>query len=129
MRVARDTRQQQPEGQGKTSFSISASIRCNTLHILLELTFMMCLSALTPFFTLILRSSSCCRCCVTQAIQILMLDYLQAKLVKLADKLYNLRDLERATPQGWTQDRKQQYFVWAAKVSSVDRRNLNICTL
>ena len=84
---------------------------------------MMCLSALTPFFTLILRSSSCCQCCVTQAIQILMLDYLQAKLVKLADKLYNLRDLERATPQGWTQDRKQQYFVWAAKVSSVDRRN------
>ena len=48
-----------------------------------------------------------------------MLEYLQAKLVKLADKLYNLRDLERATPQGWTQDRKQQYFVWAAKVSSV----------
>lgn len=27
----------------------------------------------------------------------------EAKLVKLADKLYNLRDLERATPDGWTQ--------------------------
>jgi len=37
-------------------------------------------------------------------------------LVKLADKLYNIRDLERATPQGWSQERKQQYFVWAAKV-------------
>jgi len=40
----------------------------------------------------------------------------QAKLVKLADKLYNLRDLERATPQGWSPERKQEYFVWAAKV-------------
>lgn len=27
----------------------------------------------------------------------------EAKLVKLADKLYNLRDLERNTPEGWTQ--------------------------
>uniref|UniRef100_A0A3B4WDF4 Guanosine-3',5'-bis(diphosphate) 3'-pyrophosphohydrolase MESH1 n=1 Tax=Seriola lalandi dorsalis TaxID=1841481 RepID=A0A3B4WDF4_SERLL len=26
----------------------------------------------------------------------------QAKLVKLADKLYNLRDLNRCTPVGWT---------------------------
>ena len=41
----------------------------------------------------------------------------QAKLVKLADKLYNLRDLERATPSGWTPERKQAYFVWAAKVT------------
>lgn len=27
----------------------------------------------------------------------------QAKLVKLADKLYNLRDLDQAAPEGWTQ--------------------------
>jgi len=40
----------------------------------------------------------------------------QAKLVKLADKLYNLQDLERSTPVGWSQQRKQEYFVWAAKV-------------
>jgi len=40
----------------------------------------------------------------------------KAKLVKLADKLYNLRDLERATPPGWTKERKQEYFVWSAKV-------------
>lgn len=26
----------------------------------------------------------------------------EAKLVKLADKLYNLRDLERCAPVGWT---------------------------
>ncbi|XP_061520224.1 guanosine-3',5'-bis(diphosphate) 3'-pyrophosphohydrolase MESH1 isoform X2 [Phycodurus eques] len=40
----------------------------------------------------------------------------QAKLVKLADKLYNLRDLNRCTPVGWTAERVQQYFVWASDV-------------
>lgn len=30
----------------------------------------------------------------------------RAKLVKLADKLYNLRDLERSTPSGWTEVRE-----------------------
>ncbi|KAM9766037.1 guanosine-3',5'-bis(diphosphate) 3'-pyrophosphohydrolase MESH1 [Menidia menidia] len=40
----------------------------------------------------------------------------QAKLVKLADKLYNLRDLNRCTPTGWTAERVQEYFVWACEV-------------
>lgn len=40
----------------------------------------------------------------------------QAKLVKLADKLYNLRDLESCTPVGWSEDRVQEYFVWASDV-------------
>ncbi|XP_056229789.1 guanosine-3',5'-bis(diphosphate) 3'-pyrophosphohydrolase MESH1 [Seriola aureovittata] len=40
----------------------------------------------------------------------------QAKLVKLADKLYNLRDLNRCTPVGWTAQRVQEYFVWASEV-------------
>lgn len=40
----------------------------------------------------------------------------QAKLVKLADKLYNLRDLQKSTPTGWTDERKAEYFVWAKKV-------------
>ncbi|XP_078667078.1 guanosine-3',5'-bis(diphosphate) 3'-pyrophosphohydrolase MESH1-like [Branchiostoma floridae x Branchiostoma belcheri] len=40
----------------------------------------------------------------------------KAKLVKLADKLYNLRDLERATPEGWTAERVTEYFRWAAQV-------------
>lgn len=39
-----------------------------------------------------------------------------AKLVKLADKLYNLRDLERCTPVGWTDTRVKEYFKWAAQV-------------
>lgn len=29
----------------------------------------------------------------------------KAKLVKLADKLYNLRDLNRCTPHGWGEER------------------------
>lgn len=60
----------------------------------------------------------------------------QARLVKLADKLYNLRDLERCAPEGWTdvswnwrrieprydwstisfQDRCKEYFKWAKAV-------------
>ncbi len=58
----------------------------------------------------------------------------RAKLVKLADKLYNircgqimllkgfyfdyksLRDLETTLPTGWTEQRRKEYFAWAAKV-------------
>ncbi|XP_061396372.1 guanosine-3',5'-bis(diphosphate) 3'-pyrophosphohydrolase MESH1 [Musca vetustissima] len=40
----------------------------------------------------------------------------KAKLVKLADKLDNLRDLEKTLPCGWTQERRDEYFVWAKKV-------------
>jgi len=39
-----------------------------------------------------------------------------AKLVKLADKLYNLRDLLRDVPPSWTSERVQGYFVWSTKV-------------
>ena len=41
----------------------------------------------------------------------------EAKLVKMADKIYNLRDLQRATPTGWTTERVQEYFAWAKKVT------------
>ncbi|EYC25647.1 hypothetical protein Y032_0011g1313 [Ancylostoma ceylanicum] len=40
----------------------------------------------------------------------------QAKLVHLADKLYNLRDLERATPVGWDRRRVKEYFKWSKEV-------------
>ncbi|ODN02102.1 Guanosine-3',5'-bis(diphosphate) 3'-pyrophosphohydrolase MESH1 [Orchesella cincta] len=40
----------------------------------------------------------------------------QAKLVKMADKIYNLRDLNRALPEGWDEKRRHEYFVWAQKV-------------
>jgi len=39
-----------------------------------------------------------------------------AKLVKLADKIANLRDLHQAPPQDWSLARRQQYFDWAAQV-------------
>ncbi|CAL8127076.1 unnamed protein product [Orchesella dallaii] len=41
---------------------------------------------------------------------------LQAKLVKLADKIYNLRDLNRVLPEGWDENRRREYFNWAEKV-------------
>ncbi|KAG8440620.1 hypothetical protein GDO86_006389 [Hymenochirus boettgeri] len=40
----------------------------------------------------------------------------KAKLVKLADKLYNLRDLISSMPEGWTEQRVQEYFQWASEV-------------
>ncbi|KAM3925449.1 guanosine-3',5'-bis(diphosphate) 3'-pyrophosphohydrolase MESH1 [Leptodactylus fuscus] len=40
----------------------------------------------------------------------------KAKLVKLADKLYNLRDLNRSTPKGWSEERVAEYFQWAFQV-------------
>ncbi|NXM20889.1 MESH1 pyrophosphohydrolase, partial [Ploceus nigricollis] len=42
----------------------------------------------------------------------------RAKLVKLADKLHNLRDLNRCTPRGWSEERVQEYFRWTARVVS-----------
>jgi len=40
----------------------------------------------------------------------------EAKCVKLADKLYNLRDLNKSTPAGWDEQRVTDYFAWAKKV-------------
>ena len=39
-----------------------------------------------------------------------------AKLVKLADKICNLRDMSRNPPANWSLERKQEYFDWAAEV-------------
>lgn len=43
----------------------------------------------------------------------------QARLVKLADKICNVRDLGTRAPEGWSLERKRQYFDWAREV--VDR--------
>lgn len=40
----------------------------------------------------------------------------QAKLVKLADKICNLRDLAQAPPPDWSEARRSEYFDWAARV-------------
>ncbi len=39
-----------------------------------------------------------------------------AKLVKLADKICNLRDLDVAPPDGWDIERKREYYDWAKAV-------------
>jgi guanosine-3',5'-bis(diphosphate) 3'-pyrophosphohydrolase len=40
----------------------------------------------------------------------------QAKLVKLADKICNLRDIAANPPADWSVERKQEYFDWAKRV-------------
>lgn len=40
----------------------------------------------------------------------------QAKLVKLADKISNLRDVADSSPPSWSLERRQEYFDWAKKV-------------
>lgn len=43
----------------------------------------------------------------------------QAKRVKLADKIANLRDMADHAPAGWSLERRQEYFDWAKAV--IDR--------
>ena len=39
-----------------------------------------------------------------------------AKLVKLADKICNLRDILASPPKDWSIEQKREYFEWAKKV-------------
>lgn len=40
----------------------------------------------------------------------------RARIVKIADKICNLRDIVQDPPAGWPLERKQQYFDWAKSV-------------
>jgi guanosine-3',5'-bis(diphosphate) 3'-pyrophosphohydrolase len=40
----------------------------------------------------------------------------QAKLVKLADKIANVSDINGAPPAGWSLERKREYFDWGKRV-------------
>ena len=40
----------------------------------------------------------------------------QAKLVKLADKICNLRDVAHRPPASWDLQRRREYFDWAKRV-------------
>jgi len=42
---------------------------------------------------------------------------LPAKLVKLADKLYNVTDLVALSPKGWTLERKRAYVESARRIT------------
>jgi guanosine-3',5'-bis(diphosphate) 3'-pyrophosphohydrolase len=39
-----------------------------------------------------------------------------AKLIKLADKISNVRDILANPPADWTLERRQEYFDWAKSV-------------
>jgi len=40
----------------------------------------------------------------------------KAKLLKLADKINNIRDLIKSPPASWNLKRKQEYLLWSEKV-------------
>jgi guanosine-3',5'-bis(diphosphate) 3'-pyrophosphohydrolase len=40
----------------------------------------------------------------------------RAKIVKIADKISNVRDVAHAPPRAWAQERREQYLVWAKRV-------------
>ncbi|HEY7902150.1 MAG: HD domain-containing protein [Burkholderiales bacterium] len=40
----------------------------------------------------------------------------RARLVKLADKICNLRDIVASPPANWPRQRKEEYFAWAKNV-------------
>ena len=38
---------------------------------------------------------------------------IEAKMVKLADKICNVRDIIQSPPADWSQERKREYLVWS----------------
>jgi len=46
-----------------------------------------------------------------------------AKLVKLADKICNLRDMLASPPADWPTERKVEYFAWAGQVAIQSSRS------
>ncbi|OAD52800.1 Guanosine-3',5'-bis(diphosphate) 3'-pyrophosphohydrolase MESH1 [Eufriesea mexicana] len=51
----------------------------------------------------------------------------KAKLVTLADKLYNLRDIQESIPIGWSQNRVKEYFKWSkAVIDGCRKTNFNL---
>jgi methylenetetrahydrofolate reductase (NADPH) len=47
----------------------------------------------------------------------------RAKLVKLADKICNLRDIAHAPPRGWSRERRSEYVAWTERVVAGLRGN------
>ena len=39
-----------------------------------------------------------------------------AKLIKLADKIFNVRDVTESPPSGWSNERRSEYLDWAESV-------------
>lgn len=49
----------------------------------------------------------------------------RAKLVKLADKISNLRSLIRTPPAAWSRERQQAYVMWGDEVMRAGLRGCN----
>jgi guanosine-3',5'-bis(diphosphate) 3'-pyrophosphohydrolase len=47
-----------------------------------------------------------------------------AKLVKLADKICNVRDMRQSPPVDWSTERKTEYFTWAKTSRRSDARGI-----
>ena len=54
----------------------------------------------------------------------------EGALVKLADKICNLRDVAKSPPEGWSLERRRDYFEWAnAVVRGLPRVNEKLLTM
>jgi len=40
----------------------------------------------------------------------------KAKMLKIADKINNIRDVIQSPPESWTLERRQEYLLWSEKV-------------
>jgi len=40
----------------------------------------------------------------------------KAKLLKIADKINNIRDIIKSSPESWSMERRQEYLLWSEKV-------------
>lgn len=40
----------------------------------------------------------------------------KAKLLKIADKINNIRDIIKSPPESWSRERRQEYLLWSEKV-------------
>ena len=41
---------------------------------------------------------------------------MEAKLVKIADKISNVREIGVDPPEGWSVERRRKYFAWSKQV-------------
>ena len=40
----------------------------------------------------------------------------RAKLLKIADKINNIRDIIKSPPESWSMERRQEYLLWSEKI-------------
>lgn len=50
---------------------------------------------------------------------------IEAKLVKLSDKISNIREIANDPPEGWSKERKLEYLRWGERVINAGLRGVN----